>query len=202
MSLTNLQKKIGTTPDGVFGPDTLRKATAYFGFNPERSAHFFGQTFHETGGYKLFTENLNYSAIGLIKTWPTRFNPISAVKYANKPEMIANRAYANRMGNGDEASGDGFKHRGRGAIQLTGKMGYKLFADFIKDQNVITNPDIVATEYAFESALFFFNKNNLWKICDKGVTEDTIKALTKSINGGYNGLKERIKKTNEYYGYF
>lgn len=202
MSLINLQKKIGAEPDGVFGPNTLKKAADYFNLTTFRAAHFFGQCSHESGAFKLFTENLNYSASGLIKTWPTRFNTSNAKTYANKPELIANRAYSNRMGNADESSGDGWKYRGRGAIQLTGKINYTAFADFIKNPQVLNNPDLVATEYAFESALFFFNKNNLWNICDKGINTVTITKLTEKINGGRNGLQDRIKKTNEYYGYF
>lgn len=199
MSLINLQKKIGATPDGIFGAETLKKASAYFGFTPERASHFFGQCSHESGGFKLFTENLNYSASGLIKTWKTRFNETNAKAYAYKPELIANRAYSNRMGNADESSGDGWKYRGRGAIQLTGKINYTAFADYMKNTQILINPDLVATEYAFESALFFFNKNNLWSICDKGVNTITITKLTQKINGGSNGLQDRIRKTNEYY---
>lgn len=202
MSLVNLQKKVGANPDGDFGPNTLKKAAEFYKLNPERAAHFFAQLSHETAEFKLFSENLNYSADGLRKIFPKYFpTSILANAYARKPEKIANRAYANRMGNGDEASGDGYKFRGRGAIQLTGKANYQNFANHIKNQEIMTNPDLVASDYAFESAMFFFDRNKLWDICDKGVTDATILSLTKRINGGHNGLKHRSELTKKYYGW-
>lgn len=202
MSLVDLQKKIGTTPDGAFGPGTLKKAMEFFKMTPERAAHFFAQVGHETGEFKLFKENLNYSADGLRKIFPKYFpTTILANAYARNPEKIANRAYANRMGNGDELSGDGYKFRGRGALQTTGKSNYLAFSTHIKNPAVMTNPDIVATEYAFEAALFFFDKNKLWSICDRGVTDEAILSLTKRINGGTNGLAHRVELTKKYYGW-
>jgi putative chitinase len=202
MSLVNLQKKIGVNPDGDFGPNTLKKAAEFYKLNPERAAHFFAQLSHETAEFKFLTENLNYSAEGLKKTFPKYFpTSIIANAYARKPEKIASRAYANRMGNGDEASKDGWKFRGRGAIQLTGKSNYQNFANHIKKDEIMTNPDLVATDYAFESALFFFDRNKLWDICDKGVTDATILSLTKRINGGVNGLNQRSELTKKYYGW-
>jgi putative chitinase len=168
---------------------------------PERAAHFFAQTFHETGGYKAFSENLNYSSSGLQKTFGKYFPGLLEEQYAKKPEKIANRVYANRMGNGDELSGDGWKYRGRGALQLTGKSNYKSFSDYLKNPLIMEQPDLVATDYAFESALFFFDKNKLWSICDKGVTKETILSLTKKINGGTNGLAEREEKTFKFYSW-
>lgn len=199
MSLKKLQEKIGTTPDGAFGPNTLRKAMEYFKMTPERAAHFFAQTGHETGEFKLFTENLNYSAEGLTKVFKKYFTAETAASYAKKPEKIANRVYGNRMGNGDEKSGDGFKFRGRGALQLTGKDNYEAFADYLKKPEILENPDLVSTDYAFESALFFFDRNKLWAICDGGVKNVSILALTKRINGGTNGLAHRTELTNKYY---
>lgn len=202
MSLVNLQKKIGVNPDGDFGPNTLKKAAEFYKLNPERAAHFFAQLSHETAEFKFLTENLNYSAEGLKKTFPKYFpTSIIANAYARKPEKIASRAYANRMGNGDEVSKDGWKFRGRGAIQLTGKSNYQNFANHIKKDEIMTNPDLVATDYAFESALFFFDRNKLWDICDKGVTDATILSLTKRINGGVNGLNQRSELTKKYYGW-
>lgn len=202
MSLVNLQKKIGANPDGDFGPNTLNKAAEFYKLTPERAAHFFAQLSHETAEFKLFSENLNYSADGLKKIFPKYFpTSILANAYARKPQKIANRAYASRMGNGDEASGDGYKFRGRGAIQLTGKANYQNFANHIKNQEIMTNPDLVASDYAFESAMFFFDRNKLWDICDKGVTDATILSLTKRINGGHNGLKHRSELTKKYYGW-
>lgn len=201
MSLKSLQKKIGVTDDGAFGPGTLKAAMAYFKMTPQRAAHFFGQTAHETGEYKTFSENLNYSSDGLKKIFGKYFPNNLNESYAKQPEKIANRVYGGRMGNGDEASGDGFKFRGRGALQLTGKDNYKVFSEYLKKPEIMTNPDLVATEYAFESAIFFFDRNKLWDICDKGVNKDTILALTKRINGGTHGLADREEKTLKYYGY-
>ena len=202
MSLKSLQAKIGVTADGAFGPGTLKAAMAYYKMTPERAAHFFAQTAHESGNFKAFAENLNYGAGGLTgifkKYFPTNEK---ALLYERKPEKIANLVYASRMGNGDEASGDGFKFRGRGALQLTGKDNYKVFSEYLKNPEIMTNPDLVATEFAFESAIFFFDRNKLWDICDKGVNKDTILALTKRINGGTHGLADREEKTLKYHGY-
>lgn len=201
-ALKLLQQKIGATPDGEFGPNTLKKAAEFFKMNEYRAAHFFAQTSHETLEFKIFNENLNYSAEGLKKTFPKYFpTSIIANAYARKPDKIASRAYANRMGNGDEASKDGWKFRGRGAIQLTGKSNYQNFANHIKNEEIMTNPDLVSEDYAFESALFFFDRNKLWDICDKGVTDETILLLTKRINGGVNGLSQRSELTKKYYGW-
>jgi putative chitinase len=203
MSLKSLQTKIGVTADGAFGPGTMKKAMEFYKFTPERAAHFFAQTAHESGGFKAFSENLNYSADGLNKIFPKYFKNAGrdANAYARNPEKIANVVYSSRMGNGDEASGDGWKFRGRGALQLTGKSNYQAFADYLKKPEIMTNPDLVANELSFESAIFFFDKNKLWDICDKGVNKDTILALTKRINGGTHGLADREEKTMKYYGY-
>jgi putative chitinase len=168
---------------------------------PERAAHFFAQTAHESGGFKVFSENLNYSVQGLQGIFGKYFPGNLEESYARKPEKIANRVYASRMGNGNEASGDGWKFRGRGALQTTGKDNYSQFAKHLGKPEIMTNPDLVATEYAFESAIFFFDKNKLWDICDKGVNKDTILALTKRINGGTHGLADREEKTFKYYTY-
>lgn len=199
MSLKSLQSKIGVTADGVFGPGTMRKAMEFYKLTPVRAAHFFAQTSHETGGFKLFSENLNYSAQGLQSIFAKYFPGNLEESYARNPEKIANRVYASRMGNGDEKSGDGWKYRGRGALQLTGKDNYKAFAQYLGKPEIITNPDLVSTEYAFESAMFFFDKNKLWSICDQGINDKTILALTKRINGGTHGLADRNEKTKTYY---
>ena len=199
MSLVNLQKKIGVSADGAFGPGTFKRAAAFYKLSPNRAAHFFAQTAHESGNFKTFSENLNYSAKGLRgifgKYFPT---DLSAQMYARQPERIANRVYANRMGNGPESSGDGWKYRGRGALQLTGKFSYQAFADYIGRPDIMKNPDLVATELCFESALWFFDKNKLWSICDRGVNESAIVALTKRVNGGLHGIDDRRAKTKKY----
>ena len=199
MSLVNLQKKIGVTADGAFGPGTFKTAAAFYKLSPHRAAHFFAQTAHESGGFKAFSENLNYSAKGLRGIFGKYF-PTDALAraYERQPMKIANRVYANRMGNGDEASGEGWLFRGRGSLQLTGKFNFKAFSDYIGRPDVMTNPDIVATELAFESALWFFDKNKLWSICDQGINDGAILALTKRINGGTHGLDDRKLKTKKY----
>jgi len=201
MSLKSLQEKIGVTADGVFGPGTMKKAMEFYKLTPVRAAHFFAQTAHETGGFKLFTENLNYSADGLQKIFGKYFPGTLEESYSRNPEKIANRVYASRMGNGDEKSGDGFKFRGRGALQLTGKDNYTAFAQYLQKPEIMTTPDLVATTYSFESAMFFFDKNKLWSICDQGINDAAILALTKRINGGTHGLEDRNQKTKKYYEY-
>lgn len=201
MSLKSLQEKAGVTADGAFGPGTMKAAMAFYKLTPVRAAHFFAQTAHETGGFKAFSENLNYSAQGLQGIFGKYFPGNLEESYARQPEKIANRVYASRMGNGDEASGDGWKFRGRGALQLTGKANYEAFAKYLGNNEVLTNPDTVATKYAFESAMFFFERNKLWAICDKGINDAAILELTKRINGGTHGLDDRKTKTYKYYEY-
>ena len=201
MSLKSLQAKIGVKPDGAFGPGTMKAAMKFYKLTPLRASHFFGQVAHETGGFNAFSENLNYSAQGLQTTFGKYFPGNLEESYARNPEKIANRVYASRMGNGNEASGDGWKFRGRGALQTTGKSNYIALSKSLNKPEILTTPDLVATEYAFESALYFFESNNLWVICDKGIDDKTITSLTKRINGGTHGLEDRVLLTNKYYGY-
>ena len=194
----NLEKLKGHIPDTVIGQipgvmDTFQINT------PLRLAHFLAQCGHESGGFKLTNENLNYSADGLKKIFPKYFAQAGlAESYARQPEKIASKVYANRMGNGDEASKEGFKFRGRGYIQLTGKSNYTGFTKFI-GEDCVANPDLVATKYPLASAAFFFNSNNLWSICDKGADDATVTSVTKRVNGGTLGLADRIKHFKEYY---
>jgi putative chitinase len=201
VSIKNLQQKCGIEADGVWGKNTLKAAAKFYKLTPERAAHFFGQCAHETGNFKIFAENLNYGADGLLNTFGKYFNKEQAIKYQRNPEKIANRVYANRMGNGDEASGHGWKYRGRGAIQLTGKDNYQAFSDAVNNAVIMDNPDLVASNYAFESAMFFFNRNKLWALCDHGVTDAVILAVTKKVNGGTHGLQDRTQKTKLYYSW-
>ena len=184
-------------PDSVIAqiPDTAAKFNIT---NPLRLAHFLAQCGHESGGFKAVSENLNYSAKGLLGTFGKYFNSTTAAQYERKPEMIASRVYGGRMGNGDEASKEGFKFRGRGYIQLTGKSNYTNFTKFI-GEDCIANPDLVATKYPLASAAFFFDSNKLWSICDKGATDADVTAVTKRVNGGTIGLPDRIKHFKEYY---
>jgi len=200
MSLKSLQQKIGVAATGVWEQNTFKAAMAYYKFTPARAAHFFAQTAHETGGFKAFTENLNYNAAGLMGIFKKYFPDMAtANRYARQPEKIANRVYGNRMGNGPEASGDGWRYRGRGALQLTGRDNYAAFAKYANRPDVMSNPDLVATELAFESAMFFFERNKLWAICDQGISDSSILALTKRINGGTHGLADRSEKTKKYF---
>ena len=187
----------GHVPDSVISmiPDTAVK----FGItNPLRLAHFLSQCGHESGGFKAVNENLNYGAKGLLGTFPKYFNAATAAQYERKPEMIASKVYGGRMGNGPEATKDGYKFRGRGYIQLTGKDNYTAFDKFV-DEDILGNPDLVATKYPLMSAAWFFNKNGLWSICDKGADDATVTAVTKRVNGGTIGLADRIKHFKEYY---
>jgi putative chitinase len=199
MSLKSLQERAGVAADGAFGPGTMKAAMTLLKLTPIRAAHFFAQTSHETGGFKAFSENLNYSAQGLQGIFGKYFPGTLEESYARQPEKIANRVYADRMGNGNEASGDGWKFRGRGALQLTGKANYEAFAKYLGNNEVMENPDLVATKYSFESAMFFFERNKLWAICDQGINDAAILALTKRINGGTHGLEDRKAKTYKYY---
>ena len=201
MSLKSLQERAGVAADGAFGPGTMKAGMALLKLSPIRAAHFFAQTAHETGGFKAFSENLNYSAQGLQGIFGKYFPGTLEESYARQPEKIANRVYADRMGNGNEASGDGWKFRGRGALQLTGKANYEAFAKYLGNNEVMENPDLVATKYSFESAMFFFERNKLWAICDQGINDAAILALTKRINGGTHGLEDRKAKTYKYYEY-
>jgi putative chitinase len=192
-----LEKLKGHVPDSVIVqiPDAATK----FGITTNlRLAHFLSQCGHESGGFKAVSENLNYSADGLVKIFGKYFNATTAAGYARNPEKIASKVYASRMGNGDEASKEGFKFRGRGYIQLTGKENYTKFGKFI-GEDIASNPDLVATKYPLASAAFFFNSNGLWAICDKGADTATVTAVTKRVNGGTIGLDDRIKHFNEYY---
>jgi putative chitinase len=199
MSLTKLQQKIGVTADGAFGPGTLKAAATYYKLSPVRAAHFFAQCAHESGNWRATSENLNYSQQGLRNIFRKYFpTDALAAQYARKPQAIANRVYANRMGNGPESSGDGWKFRGRGFLQLTGHDNYKALSQYINRPDIMDNPDLVAGELAIESALWFFDRNKLWAICDQGITDSAILALTKRINGGTHGLDDRKLKTKKY----
>jgi len=193
MDLTKLK---GIVPDSVIAdiPFIMDK---YQINNPARLAHFLGQAGHESGNFKVVNENLNYSGDRLKVIFPKYFKDKDTAAYDRNPEKIANLIYGNRMGNGDEKTGEGYKYHGRGYIQLTGKDNYKLFGTSI-GEDVVSNPDLVATKYALISAAWFFNKNCL-KNCDAGVTNEAITAVTKCVNGGTIGLDDRIKHTLEIY---
>jgi putative chitinase len=203
--LMQFQQQNGLKPDGILGPNTLRVMKNIFGLSNERLAHFLGQAALETGQFSKGEENLNYSAEGLLKTFPTYFTLAQAMEYARKPERIASRVYANRMGNGPEESGDGWKHRGFGAGQLTGKANHELFANKVRDLAILNNPGIIASKYYFQSFLFYFTQNRFWGLCDE-VNNECILKVSKAVNLGnpyskkkVNHLEERIYYTRYYF---
>lgn len=195
--LKEFQSKHGLVADGIFGKNTARKIAEVY--NIKHPALFFGQIAHESGCFKLKEENLYYSANRLLQVFPKYFNLTNVNRYANKPQDIANRVYGGRMGNVN--ANDGWYFRGRGAIQLTGRNNYKSFENWLvkkelaKPNEIMLNPDLVWSKFYIESAVFFFDVNNLWNITD-------INTLTKRINGGLNGLQDRINKTNKYKAWF
>jgi putative chitinase len=198
-SVKLMQDKLkGRVPDAVIQmiPDTANK----FKINtPLRLAHFLAQCGHESGGFRATQENLNYSVKGLNvifkKYFPTE---AAAAAYARNPQKIANKVYGGRMGNGDEGSGDGYKFRGRGYIQLTGRTNYTAFGKSI-NEDVVSNPDMVSGKYALLSAAWFWSNNGLNKLADGGATDLVVTSITKKVNGGTNGLADRIKHFKEYY---
>ena len=196
--MIDFSKLKGVVPEAVLNalPNTCSKFNITTGL---RLAHFLSQCAHESGNFKAVTENLNYSPDGLRRVFPKYFPTLeSTTGYARNPEKIANKVYANRMGNGPETSGEGWKFRGKGYIQLTGKNNYAEFSKYI-GEDCVAYPDLVSTKYPLESAAFFFEKNNLWAICDKGNSPDVVTALTKRVNGGILGLADRLKHFNHFY---
>ena len=194
----NLDKLKGHIPDTVIAqiPGVMEN----FGVNtPLRLAHFLAQCGHESGGFRLTQENLNYSAKGLMGTFKKYF-PTQALAdaYARQPQKIANRVYGGRMGNGLEATGEGFKFRGRGYIQLTGKQNYTAF-DLAVEDDILANPDLVSSKHALSSAAWFWKKNGLNLIADTGSSTEVVTKITKRVNGGTIGLADRIKHFKEYH---
>ena len=192
----NISKLKGHIPDTVIAqiPDVMQK----FGIDTAiKLSHFLAQCGHESGGFKVVKENLNYRAKGLRAIFGKYFpDDATALLYERKPEKIANLVYASRMGNGDKASGDGYKFRGRGYIQLTGKQNYTLFGKAI-NEDIAANPDLVATKYPLLSAAWFFSKNCLGKCVD--TSDASVLAVTKCVNGGTIGLADRQKHFKEYF---
>lgn len=195
MDLTKIKSRI---PDVVF--PHLQKAFDKFQINTGlRVSHFLAQVIHESGNFKYLSENLNYSADGLKKIFPKYFPGTLSESYARQPEKIASKVYANRMGNGDENSKDGFKFKGRGYIQLTGKTNYTNFGKSI-NEDIISNPSKLATpEYGVLSAAWFWSVNGLNEIADKGNSKEIVTKITKKVNGGTIGLDDRIHHFEEIY---
>lgn len=197
-ALKLLQQKCGCSPDGSFGPNTARGIVKHYDLSPERGAHLLGQVVHESGTFKYTKENLNYSVDAMMKVWPKRFpTEDSAKPYARNPKALAENVYFDRMGNDSKEKAS--LYIGRGFLQLTGYNNVKAFAADMGKPEVLQDPSLLEEDYAMETAIWFFDSNKLWKICDEGVNDDTIKRLTRKINGGYTGLDHRIKETNKIY---
>jgi len=206
----NLDKLKGLVPDSVI--IQLPVIVEKFGANtPLRLSHFLAQLAHESGGFTktVTVENLNYTATRLAEVWPNRYavdpkikkkTPNDLAKKLEKnPVALGNNVYADRNGNGNEASGDGFKFRGRGYIQLTGKSNYAAFSRFI-GEDCVANPDLVATKFPLASAAFFFNNSKtLWPTCDHGADDATVRAVTQIVNGGVVGLEDRIDFFHKFF---
>ena len=193
-----LAKLNGVLPDVVF--DQIPDCAEKFEINtPLRLAHFLAQCAHESGNFQHTEENLNYSLEALLRVFPKYFRDCPNIEpYVRNPVLIANQVYANRMGNGDEESGDGWRYKGRGYIQLTGRDNYARFDVAVPD-NILSQPFIVADKYPLMSAAWFWDKNKLNDIADRGDTENQVAEITKIVNGGYHGLEERSKYFNKFY---
>lgn len=204
--ISDFQKANGLVADGVLGKKTFAKMKDVWKIETdEQLANYLGQGSHESINFTADRENLNYSAKALMSTFKKYFKTLqSTVGYERNPQKIANKVYANRMGNGDENSGDGNKHKGAGMLQITGEVNYKAFSKWLGLDKVLTT-DEIATKYFWETGLYYFEVNNLWKVASE-VDDDSILNLSRAINVGNmdndvipNGLEDRIKKTNYYY---
>ena len=194
----NLDNLLGHIPPNVLAqiPNVMNS----FHINtPLRLGHFLAQCGHESGGFTVRIENLNYSAEALFRVFRKYFPTMElAQEYARQPVRIGSRVYANRIGNGPENSWEGFIFRGRGYIQLTGKVNYKAFDKFVPE-NIITDPDLVAIKYPLLSAAWFWGSRNLNAIADEGDSDEVVGRVTRIVNGGYNGLPDRLARFHTYY---
>lgn len=197
-ALRKLQERCGVVADGAFGKNTAKAIAEHFELNSKRAAHLLGQVVHESGTFKYTEENLNYSVDACLRVFGKYFKSEEEAKpYARNPKALADKVYGHRGGN----EGQGFVWRGRGFLQLTFRDNYRAFASDMRLPDVMDNPDLVASDYAMESAIWYFRRNNLWTICDQGVTDEVIKKVTKRVNGGYNGLDHRIKETHKIFNW-
>lgn len=195
-----LQRTVGVVADGVIGNKTLTAFQCHFHVPTKAMvAHFFGNVYHETGGFTIAEENMNYtSAARIMQIWPSRFKTIaSATPFVRNPAGLANSVYANRMGNGAPSSGDGYKYRGRGAIQTTGKWSYDKLGQYVMD-DLLNNPELVANKYYWESAIFYFNDRKLWNLVSD-ISPSSIELIRRRINGGVIGLQDTTKWVHHYF---
>lgn len=195
--IQQIQRTVGVTADGIIGNDTLTKFQCHYKVPTKAMvAHFFGNLHHESGGFSIVEENLRYSAQRILQVFPKYFKTLAqAQQVAYNPEALANIVYGGRMGNNSQ--GDGYKFRGRGFMQTTGKFNYDRLGKFLR-VDLLNNPDLVATRYPLESAIFYFNDNRLWDMV-KDVSEDSIQLIRRRVNGGLNGLDDVRKKVLYYY---
>tara|TARA_B100000900_G_scaffold304582_1_gene263190 strand:- start:103 stop:711 length:609 start_codon:yes stop_codon:yes gene_type:complete len=197
-ALRKLQERCGAVADGAFGKNTAKAIAEHFELSSKRAAHLLGQVVHESGTFKYTEENLNYSVDACLRVFGKYFKSEEEAKpYARNPKALADKVYGHRGGN----EGQGFVWRGRGFLQLTFRDNYRAFASDMRLPDVMDNPNLVASDYAMESAIWYFRRNNLWTICDQGVTDEVIKKVTKRVNGGYNGLDHRIKETHKIFNW-
>lgn len=194
MSVKIIQKHVGAIQDGIIGNETLSKFRQKYGISKAMTAHFFGNIDHESGGFRIVRENMNYSASRLLQVFPRYFTKETAMQHAHKPDLIGNRVYGGRMGN---APDEGYKFRGRGFLQLTGKNNYRAFGEYI-GVDLIDNPDLAATDYPIESAIFFFQSNKLFSLVDD-ISELSIQKVRRRVNGGLNGINDVRNKVHKYY---
>tara|TARA_R110000787_G_scaffold185635_1_gene297295 strand:- start:418 stop:1038 length:621 start_codon:yes stop_codon:yes gene_type:complete len=195
-AMRKLQTKIGVSADGSFGPNTARAIAKHYKLSNKRAAHLMGQAHHESGGFKLTKENLSYSVEAMMRVWPSRFpTKESAEPFARNPKALAENVYFGRMGNDTKEKAS--LYLGRGFLQLTGYSNVKAFASDMGLPEVIEDPSLLEEEYAFETAMWFFSNNGLYKIADTGVDGEVIRKITKRVNGGYHGIDDRIHQTTK-----
>lgn len=203
-TLKLIQNRLGVSESEAFNRETARAIMHFFQLSPIEGAHFLGQFHHETGGFKSFEENLNYtSAERILAVFPRYFKGgiEEAMEFVRNPEKLANRVYSNRMGNGDESSGDGWKYRGRGKPHLTGKNNYIDFANWMNEPRILNNPDIVSDDFAMDAGLYYFERNGLFKHC-KNISDSNILEISRGVNVGNinssitpHGMNDRIVQT-------
>jgi len=198
-AMKTLQEKVGVDADGSFGPNTARAIAKHYELSSLEAAHLLGQAHHESGGFKKTTESLYYSTPERIQAvWPTRFDTVEdAEPYAKNPKALADKVYGGRMGN----LGEGFLWRGRGFLQITGRDNYRLFASDMRLPDVMDDPDLCSNEYAFETALWYFKTNFLFRTAIKGVSDEVVRKITRRVNGGYHGLEDRMNQTTKIHGW-
>lgn len=214
--IREVQRKLNLKDDGKLGPITAKAIGQMLNIsNMSHLAHFFGQVHHETGGFTSGRESLNYSVNGLLSSFGRhRISEQDARKFGRGTEKpadqvaIANAIYGGDWGRknlGNTQPNDGWLFRGNGSIQLTGRANHQAFANFVNDQEIMTNSDLVMQKYYFESGKFFFDRNNIWKFCNT-VDPNSILTVSRAVNignpnssGTPKGMDDRIKQTNYYF---